>query len=240
MLIEVCANSLQSALNAQNAGAHRIELCSELAVGGITPSYGLLKAVREKITVSVHVLIRPRSGDFTYSDEEFEIMKTDIETCTDLGFDGIVSGVLKKDFSLDTNRTKTLITISGDLKFTFHRAFDWIRNPLEALTTLESLGVDYLLTSGQQKSAEEGIGLLNELHQRASAVIIMPGGGIRPENIRLFQEKGFLAAHLSGSRFVKTLTSAPKISMNTASLLNDDGIMVSDLHTVRNVVNAVK
>lgn len=96
MLVEVCANSLESALNAEKAGANRIELCSELAVGGVTPSYGVLKAVREKISIPVRVLIRPRSGDFTYSDEEFNIMKNDIELCVEMGFDGIVSGVLKR------------------------------------------------------------------------------------------------------------------------------------------------
>ncbi len=240
MLIEVCANSLQSALNAEKAGANRIELCSELAVGGITPSYGLLKAIREKITIPVHVLIRPRSGDFTYSDAEFHIMKTDIATCVDMGFEGIVSGVLKKDFSLDAERTKILIEASGGLKFTFHRAFDWIKNPLEASVKLESLGVDYILTSGQQKSAEEGIALLSELHQKASAISIMPGGGVKPDNINIFKEKGFPAAHLSGSQFVKTLTTEPPISMNSPSFLKDDEITVSSLETIRKIVNAVK
>ncbi len=240
MLIEVCANSLQSALNAEKAGAHRIELCSELAVGGITPSYGFLKAVREKITIPVHVLIRPRSGDFSYSDDEFEIMKTDIETCVNMGFEGIVSGVLKEDFTLDADRTKILIEASGDLKFTFHRAFDWIKNPLKALEKLEILGVDYVLTSGQRKSAEEGIGLLSELHQKASTVIIMPGGGVKPENINVFKEKGFHAAHLSGSQFVQTLPETPRISMNSPSFLTDEAITVSNLETIRKIVNAVK
>ncbi|SDE14271.1 copper homeostasis protein [Pricia antarctica] len=240
MLIEVCANSLQSAINAEKAGAHRIELCSELAVGGITPSYGLLKAIREKITIPVHVLIRPRSGDFTYSNGEFEIMKTDIETCINMGFKGIVSGVLKKDFTLDVERTKILIEASGDLSFTFHRAFDWVQHPLEALAKLESLGVDCILTSGQQNSAEEGIALLTELHQKAAVITIMPGGGIKPENITIFKDKGFGAAHLSGSKFVKTLPIHPKISMNSPSFLKDDEISVSKLETLQKIVNAVK
>ncbi|HEA21486.1 MAG TPA: copper homeostasis protein CutC [Pricia antarctica] len=240
MLIEVCANSLQSALNAEKAGAHRIELCSELAVGGITPSYGLLKAVRRMITIPIHVLIRPRSGDFTYSKEEFDCMKTDIETCTDLGFDGIVSGILEKNFNLDIDRTKALIQASGNLNFTFHRAFDWLQNPLEALAILEKLGVHTILTSGQQKSAEEGIALLTELDQTASTVTIMPGGGIRPENIHLFKKQGFQAAHLSGSRFVQTLDAVPKISMHAPSFLQDDAIPISDPELIRKVVNAVK
>lgn len=240
MLIEVCANSLQSALNAEQAGAHRIELCSELAVGGITPSYGLLKAVRDRISIPVRVLIRPRSGDFTYSQEEFEIMKTDIETCVAMGFDGIVAGVLNTNFSLDADRTTHLIEAAGDLKFTFHRAFDWVQNPLKDLITLESLGVDTILTSGQQKSAEKGIALLQELHQGSSTVTIMPGGSIRPENIHLFQEKGFRAAHLSGNKFVKTLNIAPKISMNSPAFLKDDAVAVSHFQTINAVVNAVK
>ncbi len=240
MLIEVCANSLQSALNAEKAGADRIELCSELAVGGITPSFGLLKAVREKITIPVHVLIRPRSGDFTYSDEEFQIMKTDIETCVNMGFEGIVSGVLKKGFTLDVDRIQILIEATGALKFTFHRAFDWIENPLGAIPKLENLGVDYILTSGQQKSAEKGIALLSELHQKASVITIMPGGGITPDNIHVFKEKGFHAAHLSASQFIKTLPVNPKISMNSPSFLKDDEIAVSNLETIQKIVNAVK
>ena len=240
MLIEVCANSLQSALNAEKAGADRIELCSELAVGGITPSYGLLKTVREKISIPVHVLIRPRSGDFSYSEDEFQIMKTDIETCVNMGFEGIVSGVLKKDFTLDYERTKILIAASGALKFTFHRAFDWVQHPLETLTKLESLGADCILTSGQQKSAKEGIALLTELHQKASTITIMPGGGVKPDNINVFKEKGFHAAHLSGSEFVKTLPINPKISMNSPSFLKDDEITVSNLESIQKIVNAVK
>lgn len=240
MLIEVCANSLQSALNAEKGGAGRIEICSELAVGGITPSYGLLKAVREKISIPVHVLIRPRSGDFTYSDQEFEIMKTDIDQCVEMGFDGIVSGVLKKNFTLDARRIKTLVSASGNLKFTFHRAFDWAKDPLEALTQLESLGVDCILTSGQQKSAEKGIGLLSELHRKASTVTVMPGGGIRAENVGLFQKNGFHAVHFSGSQSIKTLSETPRITLNSPSFLSETETTVSDLHIIQKIINAVK
>jgi len=239
-LIEVCANSLQSALNAEKAGAHRIELCSELAVGGITPSYGLLKAVREQVGIPVHVLIRPRSGDFTYSDGEFEIMRADIAICRDLGFDGIVSGVLKKDCSLDVKRTKTLIEASGKLKFTFHRGFDWVKDPMEVLRELENLGADCILTSGQEKSAVVGISLLEKLQQNASGLVIMPGGGVKPENIDVFKNKGFRAAHLSGSQFVRTLPDTPRISMNSPAFLKDDEITVSSAETIQKVVHAVK
>ena len=125
MKLEICANSYQSASNAEKAGAHRIELCAELAVGGITPSYGLLKKVMHDLTIPVHVLIRPRSGDFTYSDAEFQIMKENILICKELGVTGIVSGVLKLDNTIDIERTKELVAVAKPMNFTFHRAFDW-------------------------------------------------------------------------------------------------------------------
>ncbi|MDO6517447.1 copper homeostasis protein CutC [Zobellia uliginosa] len=240
MLVEVCANSLQSALNAQRAGVDRIELCSELAVGGITPSYGLLKSVREKISIPVHVLVRPRSGDFTYTSDELEIMKEDIALCVELGFDGIVSGVLKTDFSLDVDRTKQLIGASGSLKFTFHRAFDWVRDPLEAFGQLQSLGVDYVLTSGQRPSAVEGMVLLKALLKDESNCILMPGGGVKPTNVETFMAEGFKAVHLSGTKFFRTLPESDRVSMNSASFLSDTEIALTDLNTIEDVVNRVK
>jgi copper homeostasis protein len=123
MILEICANSYQSAVNANIAGAHRIELCSEISVGGTTPSYGLLKKVMADIDIPVHVLIRPRSGNFTYSDIEFDIMKENIRICKDLGCAGIVSGVLHEDNSIDIKRTSELIELSKPMSFTFHRAF---------------------------------------------------------------------------------------------------------------------
>ncbi|MFX0555492.1 copper homeostasis protein CutC [Maribacter sp. CXY002] len=240
MLVEVCANSLESALNAQKAGADRIELCSELAVGGITPSYGLLQKVKELITIPVHVLIRPRSGDFSYSNFEFEIMKRNIQLCSDLGFDGVVSGILKTDFTLDIDRTEALMHLARGLHFTFHRAFDWVKDPLRALHELEGLGVDTILSSGQQKSAILGIDLLTELSEKSSSCTLMPGSGITSDNVCLFKEKGFRAVHLSGTQFHKTLSEAPKVSMNSGSLLKDDSLAVTQVQSIRTVVEKVK
>ncbi|MCB0471822.1 MAG: copper homeostasis protein CutC, partial [Flavobacteriaceae bacterium] len=167
MIIEICANSYESALYAQKAGADRIELCVELAVGGITPSYGLLKKVRQDISIPVNVLIRPRSGNFTYSTEELEIMKQDILLCKELGFHGIVSGFLKEDHTVDPDKTRALIELARPLSFTFHRAFDWVPKPLEALDILRNMEVDRILSSGQQRTAIEGIGLLKVLKEKA-------------------------------------------------------------------------
>ena len=182
MLVEVCANSLESALVAQEAGADRIELCSELGVGGITPSYGLIETVRNQLSIPVHVLIRPRSGHFTYTDFEFEVMQKNIVLCKQMGVDGIVSGVLKTDFSLDTDRTSVLLEASGSMKFTFHRAFDWVGEPKETLEQLNTIGADYVLTSGQESSATKGLNLLKELNDVAKGTIVMAGGGVRLDN----------------------------------------------------------
>lgn len=240
MLVEVCTNSLESALVAQSAGADRIELCSELAVGGLTPSYGVLKAVKEQVSIPVHVLIRPRSGDFSYTDAEFEIMLTDIELCVALGFDGIVSGVLLKDFTLDVERTQRLKSAAGGLKFTFHRAFDWIGDPIEALIQLEKLQVDYILSSGQQKSAPTGIDVLAKLNGLSNHTQIMPGSGINAGNLHLFKERGFAAVHLSGTAMVQTLSVQPLISMNSMNFLSDDHKAVTQFDNIKAVVSGVK
>ncbi|PIF00873.1 MAG: copper homeostasis protein CutC [Maribacter sp.] len=240
MLVEVCANSLESAVNAEKAGADRIELCSELAVGGITPSYGLLKSVKENIGIPVHVLIRPRSGDFSYTDGEFDIMKRNIALCVEMGFDGIVSGVLHTDLTLDVGRTKLLVELSKNLKFTFHRAFDWVLDPLHTMRQLEGLGVDYILSSGQEKSALEGIGLLSGLQDEAMLCTMMPGSGINAGNAHRFKESGFKAVHLSGTSFEPRLKVTPKVPMNTASFLKDQGVFVSNVAAIQKVLKEVK
>ena len=240
MLVEVCANSLESALVAEQAGADRIELCCELAVGGITPSYGLLKAVMQQVSIPVHVLIRPRSGDFSYSESEFEIMLADIQSCIELGAKGIVAGVLHKDFKLDVERTKLLRKASGDLKFTFHRAFDWVKDPMETMKILEDIGVDVILSSGQQPKAIDGIILLKALHEKASSVQIMPGGGVNKMNANVFKEGGFRAVHLSGTAMVEKLPEPPKVSMNSPNFLSDDHYPVTQLDAIVGVVDKVK
>lgn len=237
MKIEICATSVQSALNAQKAGAQRIELCSELAVGGITPSYGLIKQVRNEISIPVFVLIRPRSGDFVYSEFEFEAMKTDIEICKELGCAGIVSGVLKDDFSIDLNRTKELVELAKPLEFTFHRAFDLTPNPIESFEELIEIGVNRILTSGQETSAEIGIDLLVKLKELAQdKLTILPGGGINSDNVHLFKEKGFKEIHASASSIWKE-SPKPKISMNSEKFWDETKLFVSEEEIIKKLTD---
>jgi len=231
MILEICANSYQSAVNAEIAGAHRIELCSEISVGGTTPSYGLLKKVMADIDIPVQVLIRPRSGDFHYSDEEFDIMKENILQCKDLGCAGIVSGVLHEDYTIDKKRTSELIELSKPMSFTFHRAFDVVSKPKESLLKLLNLGVDRLLTSGQQEKAEDGIDLLIELQKLAkNKLTILPGSGINSENCIHFKNAGFTEIHSSASKI---------ISMNTHSYFGNTPQIVSDINSIKNILDRI-
>ncbi len=231
MLLEICANSYESAINAQKAGAHRIEICSELSVGGITPSYGLLQKIAENITIPVHVLIRPRSGNFCYSNSEFEQMKTDILICKKLGFQGIVAGVLTENHEIDVEKTKQLIALSKPLSFTFHRAFDVVTNPKKVVQILQNLGVDRILTSGAKEKAEDGIDLLIELKKMTEhKLIILPGSGINKDNVALFKNAGFKEIH----------TSASKIFTNKKSIFSDKTMQtISDIETIKMILKSI-
>lgn len=240
MLVEVCANSLQSALNAEAGGADCIELCSELGVGGITPSYGLIKLVKEKVQIPVHVLVRPRSSHFSYSETEFEVMKADIEFCKEVGVEGIVSGILHEDFLVDEERTKVLVDLAKPLKFVFHRAFDWVLNPEEALNRLEAIGVDTVLTSGQESSAVAGLDRLRAWQASTKNMTIMAGGGINNENVELFKEADLRALHLSGTTADHTLDLKGKIPMNSEKHLNEERVAVTNTEIICQIVQVVK
>ncbi|RIA10020.1 copper homeostasis protein [Flavobacteriaceae bacterium MAR_2010_72] len=238
MKLEICASNYQSAINAQVAGAHRIELCTELAVGGLTPSFGLLKQVVDVLTIPVFVLIRPRSGNFTYTKDEFDIMKHDIQLCKDLGCDGIVSGVLKENNTIDVERTKQLIEWSSPLNFTFHRAFDWTPNPFEALQQLIDLKVERILTSGQKPSAEQGFSNLKQLQNMAKEnIIVLPGGGITIQNAKLFKNASFKEIHASATTLHKTNRS-PKISMNSIKFFDETIEVVSEVEKIKSLLKS--
>lgn len=232
MKLEICANSYQSAINAQKAGADRIEICSELSVGGITPSYGLLKKISQEIKIPVNVLIRPRSGDFCYSDDEFEIMKKNIKLCKKFGFNGIVSGVLNADNSIDIKRTKELITLSKPLSFSFHRAFDCVLNPEKSLEILIKIGVDRILTSGLEEKAKDGIELLKRLQKIAeNKLIILAGSGINSKNAFHFKEAGFKEIHTSASKIIQ---------IEKSTFFGANVQTISDISKIKEILKVIK
>ena len=184
MIIEVCAESYEYALKAEKAGADRIELCKDLHLDGLTPDYESAKKTIDSLNIPVFILIRPREGDFKYSNEEFELMKSDIIKFKEMGCKGIVSGVLNNDNSIDIKKTKELVELSRPLEFTFHRAFDKVNNPLYEIENLIGLGIDRVLTSGQKEKAIDGLVLLKQLNSISNNRIkIMPGSGINKSNI---------------------------------------------------------
>lgn len=239
MTLEICASNYQSALNAQKAVANRIELCSELAIGGITPSYGLVKQVLDTLSIPVFILIRPRSGNFTYSEAEFNIMKHNIELFKKMGCSGVVSGILNKDNTIDTARTKELIELAKPLPFTFHRAFDWTPNPVEALEQLVDIGANRVLTSGQGSLGEENINLLIDLKNKANnRIIILVCGGINSKNAKLFKKHGFNEIHASASTINK-VTEVPKVKMNSEKHFNETIEVFSDIDNIKKIRKAI-
>ena len=184
MIIEVCAESYEYAVKAEKAGADRIELCKDLQLDGLTPDYESAKRTIDTLEIPVFILIRPREGNFIYSNEEFELMKSDIIKFKEMGCKGIVSGVLNNDNSIDIKKTKELVELSRPLEFTFHRAFDKVNNPLYEIENLIGLGIDRVLTSGQKEKAIDGLVLLKQLNSISNNRIkIMPGSGINKSNI---------------------------------------------------------
>lgn len=204
LTVEVCIDSVEGAVAAQEAGADRVELCADLLEGGTTPSAGMIACTRDRITIGLHVIIRPRGGDFCFSAAEFEVMKHDIQVAKQLGADGVVIGILNEDGSIDTERTGELVALARPLSVTFHRAFDMARDPHAALEALVQLGINRLLTSGQESSVLEGIDLITALVKQAgNRIIIMPGGGITERNIRkIIAQSGAREVHISGRKSV--------------------------------------
>ncbi len=204
MNFEVCAVNIQSALAAQRAGAHRIELCSALDVGGLTPSLGLIRAAVRALEIPVHVLIRPREGDFCYSDIELEIMLEDIRLCREAGAAGVVVGALTEEGLLDLPKMRAMKAAAEGLEATCHRAFDFTPDPAEALEQLIEMGFGRVLSSGQADTAFEGRFLLQELVIQAdNRIAVMPGAGINAENIKAIAAvSGAVDFHFTGKKKV--------------------------------------
>ena len=183
IVLEVCVDSVASAIAAESGGAHRIELCSALSEGGLTPSLGLLRAVRSKLNIGVHAMIRPRSGDFTYSDDDFAIMQQDITLAAQSGASGVVFGLLTSHGEVDVDRTRALVKLSRPMEVTFHRAIDLTPDPFAALEAIIGSGADRVLTSGAEATAMLGQARIRQLVRAAgNRIRVMVGGGVRADN----------------------------------------------------------
>jgi copper homeostasis protein len=198
-LLEACVDSVESAVAAERGGAGRLELCADLLEGGITPSMGMIATVRSRVHLPLHVIIRPRGGDFLYSAEEFDVMRRDIQHAREAGGDGVVFGLLTAHGSVDSERTAALVALARPLRITFHRAFDMARDPHAALEMLITLGIERVLTSGQEQTALEGLDLIAALVAEAGKrIVVMPGGGIHERNVgKIVAQSGVREVHVS-------------------------------------------
>lgn len=214
--LEVIGFDISGCMAAQESGANRIELCDNPSDGGTTPSFGLIRAARKKLSIELYPIIRPRGGDFLYSEAEFQIMLDDIRICKELGCDGIVMGILNADGSIDTCRCKQITDLAYPLGVTFHRAFDRVNDARKALEDIIEIGCERILTSGLKPTAMEGADTIARLIKQADdRIIIMPGSGVRSDNIKALAEKtGAIEFHSSARIFTNSIMKFSNVAMN--------------------------
>ncbi|MEN9548737.1 MAG: hypothetical protein RIR12_1328 [Bacteroidota bacterium] len=238
-IIEIATSDFATTQSAVAGGADRIELCANLAEGGTTPTYGTIRQCREKFDVALYPIIRPRGGDFLYTDDEFKIMLQDVKLAKDLSCDGVVIGLLQGDGTIDIKRTNQLIEAAYPLGVTFHRAFDRCKDPLQAVEQLIALGCERILTSGQQPTVTEGLAMLIQLNQTANnRIIIMPGSGLRADNIKT------LAEQTGCTEFHSSLRAKEKSKMdfmhpafaNSAESYMNNSIDANEVRKLRNAL----
>ena len=240
VILEICAADLRSAINAQIGGADRIELCDNLTAGGTTPSYGIIKLVRHLLSIDINVLIRPRAGNFIYDDNEFEIMKSDISMCRDLGADGIVIGILKESGDIDFNRVLKLIEIARPMSVTFHRAIDLTVDILGNVLKMMEIGVDRILTSGGRNTVYEGRNIIKKMTEIAGEdIIIMPGGGLDLERMEEFIKfTGAKELHFSAKKLLTDNSKYFNDQMDINKLQGEQ--YSSDPEIIKNMVSKLK
>jgi copper homeostasis protein len=235
--IEIIAFNIESCQIAQASGAHRIELCDNPGDGGTTPSYGFIKAARKKLQIELYCMIRPRGGDFFYSDEEFEIMKADVEMAKQLGCDGVVIGMLHKDGTVDIERCKKLVQLAYPMGVTYQRAFDRVNDPFAALEAVIETGCERILTSGLVPSCLNGAPLIAQLIQQANErIVIMPGSGLRSSNVlEVAKITGAREFHTSARIFTNT-----KMEYIVAGMEEDLKTILVDGEEVKKISNLLK
>ena len=238
MRVEVCADSILSIQNASNAKVDRIELCSALGIGGLTPSFGLIREAVDLKLLPIHCLIRPRLGHFFYSKDEIKVIEKNILNARELGCHGVVVGAHDQNFKLDLTLLKRWKTLAGPMYITFHRAFDVLVSPLEAISQLIDLDFDCLLTSGQKEKAVKGIENLTYWNTKfGSDIVIMPGSGIGVSNCKKFKKEGFKYIHLSAGEDIQTIPTPDGINQNLSFLKQK--IRHSDKQTLIEVVKSI-
>jgi copper homeostasis protein len=237
MIIEIVVYNIESAINAQVGGADRIELCDNPAEGGTTPSVGVIEQVKKNLSIDVFVMIRPRGGDFCYSDHEFAAMQRDIEACKQLRVEGVVFGILTNDGRIDLERNKKLIDLARPMHVTCHRAFDMTRDPLEALEDCISVGFERILTSGQHPQAIKGIDLISKINRQANGrIVIMPGSGVNEDNVaELVSKTGASEIHFSARRFVASNGSSQNQLIRFTEPLPGDGNWIADPAVIQKI-----
>lgn len=239
IFMEVCIDTIQSALNAAAGGASRIELCSALSEGGLTPSIGFLLKVKQLVHIPIFVMLRPRRGNFVYTDHEICIMKHDALALKNAGADGFVFGILNSNGTINEPTCRSLLDAVHPLPVTFHRAFDVVRDPLSSLQTLIHLGFHRLLTSGQKSRAQDGLDLISKLVEVARGrIIIMPGSGVDASNVAKIMSAGVKEVHASARVPVKLqFQSGTEVAMEAST--DDNVLLVTDVETVRAIVSVV-
>ncbi len=242
--IEICADSIESVIEAQKGGADRVELCESLCEGGTTPSYGLISVAKKLVDIAIFVLIRPRKGNFVYNKHEIDIMIKDIEAAVSIGADGIVIGCLTSEGEVDITACKQLIKAAKSLPVTFHRAFDVCKNPVKALEDIRQLGIKRILTSGQQNKAIDGLELLTELNAKASPdVKIMVGSGVDENNITEIAQstkaKAFHASLRSEQKDADFYTNK-NVLFNCTSDIPEFNRKISDSSRIKLLINKLK
>jgi len=224
VIVEACVDSVESALAAERGGARRLELCDALFDGGTTPSAGMIAACRDRVSIPLFVIIRPRGGGFVYSEPELDVMRRDIVAARGLGADGVVIGVLRRDGRVDEDQTRSLVGVAGDLSVTFHRAFDFTPDPSAAMETLISAGITRVLTSGGALTAREGVTTLASLVRRAGdRLVVMAGGGVREENVKeIVDGSGVREVHVRLTRLTRGDGPPLRTGVKVRKALPDD------------------
>ena len=243
VLVEACVDTIDSALAAQAGGAGRVELCDNLLEGGTTPSAGAIVVARARLTIPLYVLVRPRGGDFLYSDDELAVIRHDITLARSLGADGVVTGALTAAGDVDVRRTRELVELARPMRVTFHRAFDLTRDPTTSLEALVEAGVDRVLTSGAAPSAAEGSAMIAALVRQAGGrVVVLAGGGVTEQSAgRIVRETGVREVHVRGTARVESAMRfrRPGITFGKPSTPDEYARTVTDPARIRRVVEAV-